>query len=172
MIIAERLPKTYGPKTAVDGISFTVQPGKVTGFLGPNGAGKSTTMRMIVGLDRPTDGTVTVNGRPQRPAPVTADRGRRPARGPTTTSRGPCWTGSSTACWWRCLSLAFLAPGQGSALMPRTAVTSQSGPKASPGTWHRAGNYVPLAGIAGAGWTATWPLAKCRKRRSDLDFPR
>lgn len=48
MITAEKLGKTYGPKTAVDGISFTVQPGKVTGFLAPNGAGKSTTMRLIV----------------------------------------------------------------------------------------------------------------------------
>ncbi len=64
MIVAEDLTKTYGPKTAVDGISFTVRPGQVTGFLGPNGAGKSTTMRMIVGLDRPTSGSVTVNGRP------------------------------------------------------------------------------------------------------------
>jgi ABC-2 type transport system ATP-binding protein len=64
MIIAENLTKKYGDKTAVDGISFTVQPGKVTGFLGPNGAGKSTTMRMIVGLDHPTSGAVTVNGRP------------------------------------------------------------------------------------------------------------
>ena len=63
MIIAENLTKTYGPKTAVDGISFTVAPGKVTGFLGPNGAGKSTTMRMVVGLDHPTSGGVTVNGR-------------------------------------------------------------------------------------------------------------
>ncbi len=64
MIEAHGLTKSYGKKTAVSGISFTVQPGKVTGFLGPNGAGKSTTMRMIVGLDRPTAGTVTVNGRP------------------------------------------------------------------------------------------------------------
>ncbi|HEY0185981.1 MAG TPA: ABC transporter ATP-binding protein [Cellulomonas sp.] len=64
MIEAHGLTKTYGKKTAVSGISFTVQPGKVTGFLGPNGAGKSTTMRMIMGLDRPTAGTVTVNGRP------------------------------------------------------------------------------------------------------------
>src|SRR4051812_36978419 len=64
MIEAHELTKRYGQKVAVDGISFTVQPGKVTGFLGPNGAGKSTTMRMIVGLDRPTHGTVTVNGRP------------------------------------------------------------------------------------------------------------
>ncbi|MGL3807476.1 ABC transporter ATP-binding protein [Paeniglutamicibacter sp. R2-26] len=63
MIRAEALAKAYGTKQAVGGVSFTVQPGKVTGFLGPNGAGKSTTMRMIVGLDRPTSGTVTVNGR-------------------------------------------------------------------------------------------------------------
>jgi ABC-2 type transport system ATP-binding protein len=64
MITAEGLTKRYGAKTAVDHISFTVQPGQVTGFLGPNGAGKSTTMRMIVGLDRPSDGSVTVNGMP------------------------------------------------------------------------------------------------------------
>ena len=63
MIEAHALTKRYGDKTAVDDISFTVPPGSVTGFLGPNGAGKSTTMRMIVGLDRPTSGTVTVNGK-------------------------------------------------------------------------------------------------------------
>ncbi|MCU1421711.1 MAG: transporter ATP-binding protein [Microbacteriaceae bacterium] len=62
MIEAVGLTKRYGAKTAVDGIDFTVRPGMVTGFLGPNGAGKSTTMRLIVGLDRPTSGTVTVNG--------------------------------------------------------------------------------------------------------------
>lgn len=64
MIEAHDLTKKYGDKVAVDNISFTVHPGSVTGFLGPNGAGKSTTMRMIVGLDRPTAGTVTVNGQP------------------------------------------------------------------------------------------------------------
>jgi ABC-2 type transport system ATP-binding protein len=64
MIEAIGLTKRYGRTTAVDGVSFTVQPGKVTGFLGPNGAGKSTTMRMIVGLDRPSGGTVTIDGRP------------------------------------------------------------------------------------------------------------
>jgi ABC-2 type transport system ATP-binding protein len=64
MIKAEGLIKRYGAKTAVNDISFTVKPGMVTGFLGPNGAGKSTTMRMIVGLDRPTSGSVTVNGKP------------------------------------------------------------------------------------------------------------
>jgi ABC-2 type transport system ATP-binding protein len=63
MIEIERLVKRYGEKTAVDGLSFTVRPGVVTGFLGPNGAGKSTTMRMIVGLDAPTSGWVKVNGR-------------------------------------------------------------------------------------------------------------
>lgn len=64
MIEAAGLTKRFGDKTAVDGISFAVQPGKVTGFLGPNGAGKSTTMRLIVGLDRPTSGTVSVNAKP------------------------------------------------------------------------------------------------------------
>ncbi|MBO3083744.1 ABC transporter ATP-binding protein [Cellulomonas fengjieae] len=63
MIEANGLTKRYGSRNVVDGMSFTVQPGKITGFLGPNGAGKSTTMRMVVGLDRPTGGTVTVNGR-------------------------------------------------------------------------------------------------------------
>jgi ABC-2 type transport system ATP-binding protein len=64
MIEAVGLTKRYGDKLAVDQLSFSVQPGQVTGFLGPNGAGKSTTMRMILGLDAPTSGTVTVNGRP------------------------------------------------------------------------------------------------------------
>ncbi|MEU8973362.1 ABC transporter ATP-binding protein [Streptomyces monashensis] len=64
MIEAQQLTKRYGEKTAVDGLDFTVKPGTVTGFLGPNGAGKSTTMRMIVGLDAPTSGSVTVNGQP------------------------------------------------------------------------------------------------------------
>ncbi|MCH0565887.1 MULTISPECIES: ATP-binding cassette domain-containing protein [unclassified Streptomyces] len=62
MIEARQLTKRYGEKTAVDGLDFTVKPGTVTGFLGPNGAGKSTTMRMVVGLDAPTSGSVTVNG--------------------------------------------------------------------------------------------------------------
>lgn len=72
LIAAEALVKRYGTKVAVDAIDFTVKPGRITGFLGPNGAGKSTTMRMIVGLDRPTTGTVTVNGRSYRehPAPL------------------------------------------------------------------------------------------------------
>ncbi|BCW38431.1 multidrug ABC transporter ATP-binding protein [Arthrobacter sp. StoSoilA2] len=64
MIEATGLTKVYGEKTAVGGVSFTVQAGRVTGFLGPNGAGKSTTMRMIMGLDTPTAGSVTVNGEP------------------------------------------------------------------------------------------------------------
>ncbi|WP_426187214.1 ABC transporter ATP-binding protein [Microbacterium sp. TWP3-1-2b2] len=66
MITAEGLTKRFGDKTAVQDVSFTVQPGTVTGFLGPNGAGKSTTMRMIVGLDKPTSGRTTVNGQEYR----------------------------------------------------------------------------------------------------------
>ena len=64
MIEAESLTKRYGATLAVDDLSFSVPPGQVTGFLGPNGAGKSTTMRMILGLDAPDSGAVTVNGRP------------------------------------------------------------------------------------------------------------
>jgi len=66
MIEIDALTKRYGRTTAVSDLTFTVQPGTVTGFLGPNGAGKSTTMRMILGLDEPTSGSVTVNGRPPR----------------------------------------------------------------------------------------------------------
>jgi ABC-2 type transport system ATP-binding protein len=64
VIEAKNLTKRYGGKLAVDDLTFTVRPGVVTGFLGPNGAGKSTTMRLILGLDRATSGSVTVNGRP------------------------------------------------------------------------------------------------------------
>jgi len=64
VIEVSELTKRYGAKTAVDRLSFTVRPGRVTGFLGPNGAGKSTTLRMILGLDAPTAGTATVSGVP------------------------------------------------------------------------------------------------------------
>ena len=72
VIVAEGLTKDYGDKRAVDDLSFTVRPGLVTGFLGPNGSGKSTTMRLILGLDAPTSGRVSVNGKPYRdhPAPL------------------------------------------------------------------------------------------------------
>ncbi|MGW4378477.1 ATP-binding cassette domain-containing protein [Kitasatospora sp. NPDC004531] len=62
MIEVNELTKRYGRTVAVDGLTFTVRPGRVTGFLGPNGAGKSTTLRMIIGLNEPTGGTVTVGG--------------------------------------------------------------------------------------------------------------
>ncbi|MEU3460503.1 ATP-binding cassette domain-containing protein [Streptomyces sp. NPDC006733] len=64
MIEASHLTKRYGDTVAVDGLTFTVRPGTVTGFLGPNGAGKSTTLRMILGLNAPTGGSVTVDGVP------------------------------------------------------------------------------------------------------------
>jgi ABC-2 type transport system ATP-binding protein len=61
-IEAQGLTKRYGDTLAVDGLTFTIEPGRVTGFLGPNGAGKSTTMRLVLGLDAPSAGTVTVAG--------------------------------------------------------------------------------------------------------------
>jgi len=72
MIEAHGLVKRYGSTMAVDDLSFSIRPGMVTGFLGPNGAGKTTTMRMILGLDAPTQGSVTVGGRSYRdlPAPM------------------------------------------------------------------------------------------------------
>jgi ABC-2 type transport system ATP-binding protein len=72
MIETTQLTKRYGHKLAVDRLSVQIRPGRVTGFLGPNGAGKSTTMRLILGLDAPTGGSATVNGRPYRqlPAPL------------------------------------------------------------------------------------------------------
>jgi ABC-2 type transport system ATP-binding protein len=70
MIQAVGLTKRYGDRLAVDHADFSVEPGTVTGFLGPNGAGKSTTMRMILGLDRPTAGSVTIGGRPYRDLPI------------------------------------------------------------------------------------------------------
>ena len=72
MIEIRNLTKRYGRTTAVDHLTVTVQPGRVTGFLGPNGAGKSTTMRAVVGLDRPTDGEVLIAGRryAEHPAPL------------------------------------------------------------------------------------------------------
>jgi ABC-2 type transport system ATP-binding protein len=64
MIAVSELVKRYGTTTALDGLSFTVRPGHVTGFLGPNGAGKSTTLRILIGLNAPTSGSATIDGRP------------------------------------------------------------------------------------------------------------
>ena len=66
MIVVNGLRKRFGSHTALDGMTFTVEPGQVTGFVGPNGAGKSTTMRVILGLDAPDAGTALVGGRPYR----------------------------------------------------------------------------------------------------------
>ena len=72
MIEIDHVTKRYGDKVAIEDLTFTVQPGVITGFLGPNGAGKSTTMRVILGLDRADGGAATVNGRPYKdlPAPL------------------------------------------------------------------------------------------------------
>ncbi len=85
MIEARELTKRYGDTTVVHALSFTIAPARVTGFLGPHGAGKSTTMRMIMGLDWPTSGTVTLNGKPYRQhcarLPLAVTCNRRPRRG-------------------------------------------------------------------------------------------
>ena len=82
MIEAHGLVKRYGSTMAVNDLSFSIRPGVVTGFLGPNGAGKTTTMRMILGLDAPTQGSVTVGGQLPRPA------GRRAGQQPSGSGRG------------------------------------------------------------------------------------
>jgi ABC-2 type transport system ATP-binding protein len=64
LIEARGITKSYAGKTAVESLSFTVEPGRVTGFLGPNGSGKSTTMRLLLGLDKPDAGTALIAGRP------------------------------------------------------------------------------------------------------------
>jgi len=105
MIEAHELTKRYGDTTAVHSLSFTIAPGTVTGFPGPNGAGNSTTMRMIMGLDRPTSGTVTVNGKPYRQhrSPLREVGGLleasacTPAAAPAHTCARAC-SGSASSC--------------------------------------------------------------------------
>src|SRR3974390_3468678 len=87
MIKVQNLAKTFGPKRAVDGVSFSVERGEVLGFLGPNGAGKSTTMRMITGFIPPTAGTVQVAGFDMVENPIPAKRliGYLPENAPAYT---------------------------------------------------------------------------------------
>src|SRR3954468_10350175 len=103
MIEARGLTKRYGDKVAVDGLSFTVRPGVVTGFLGPNGAGKSTTMRMILGLDRPSAGSVTVNGHRYADSTAPLREGGALLEAPGWR-RGPCTRAAppaTTCAGWR-----------------------------------------------------------------------
>ena len=88
MIEAHGLVKRYGSTMAVDDLSFSIRPGMVTGFLGPNGAGKTTTMRMILGLDAPTQGSLTVGGHSYRdlPAPM------REVGALIAAEAAPCWS--------------------------------------------------------------------------------
>jgi ABC-2 type transport system ATP-binding protein len=107
MIQVQGLTKRYGDKVAVEDLSFVVQPGRVTGFLGPNGAGKSTTMRLILGLDAPTRGSATVNGKPTASTPrpwVRSPGCWRPAR--STPAAAP-----TTTCWPSPRPAASPAPG-------------------------------------------------------------
>ena len=112
MIVIDHISKQYGQQVAVDDLSFSVKPGVVTGFLGPNGAGKSTTMRMIIGLDRPDSGQITIDGRHYAEHRArcmwsahcsTPRRSTRPGRPATTCSRSAPPPASpragSTKCW-------------------------------------------------------------------------
>ena len=99
MITLDSVTRRYGDFTAVDHVSFTAHPGRVTGFLGPNGAGKSTTMRIIVGLTHPTTGDATVSGRyVDLPNPVRrwACCSTRPRNTPGAPARRPSPSPSST----------------------------------------------------------------------------
>jgi energy-coupling factor transporter ATP-binding protein EcfA2 len=91
VIEAEGLVKRYGATTAVDGLTFTVQPGKVTGFLGPNGSGKSTAMRLILGLDMPDAGVTRIDGHPYRDLrwPLREVGSMLEARARAAAGRGP-----------------------------------------------------------------------------------
>ena len=106
MIVARALTKDYGDKRAVDGLDFTVRPGVVTGFLGPNGSGKSTTMRLILGLDAPTSGEATVNGKRYR------DHARRFTRLVRCSRRDRCIPAAppTTICSPSRRRTAFLVP--------------------------------------------------------------
>ena len=118
MITIDSLTKKYGRTTVVDGVSFVARPGRVTGFLGPNGAGKSTTMRMVVGLTKPTSGSATVAGRrfadlpnPGREIGVMLDASAQHAgpHGPRDPHRSPsrCWACPAAAST-RCSTLVSL----------------------------------------------------------------
>ena len=89
MITVESLTRKYGRYTAVDHVSFSAQPGRVTGFLGPNGAGKSTTLRVVVGLTSPTSGTATINGDSSPTSPTPASRWASFSTPPPSTRVAP-----------------------------------------------------------------------------------
>ena len=102
------LSKHFGPVVAVDNLSFTVEPGRVTGFLGPNGSGKTTTLRMLLGLVHPSAGTATIAGRTYQDL----ENPRRP----------------SAPCWRRPASTRRGAPAPTCAWRPAPAATTRSGP--------------------------------------------
>lgn len=105
------LTKRFGSLTAVDHLSFAIEPGQVVGFLGPNGAGKTTSLRMLLGLVAPTSGTATINGQAYRELPDPCTQWERPSSRPSPTrAAAPATTSASTrspvACpspeWTRC----------------------------------------------------------------------
>ncbi|GAA3214409.1 ABC transporter ATP-binding protein [Dactylosporangium siamense] len=126
MIDVHRLTKRYGSRTAVDDLSFTVRPGRVTGFLGPNGAGKSTTIRMLLALTTPSSGSAAVNGRPYRRLhtplrEVGAVLDAAGAHGGRTAFRHLCWLAASNG----------LPRRRATEVLERTGLTSVAGRRVS-----------------------------------------
>ncbi|HEY1820053.1 MAG TPA: ATP-binding cassette domain-containing protein [Trebonia sp.] len=126
IIRAQGLVKRYGPVTAVDGLSFEVQPGTVTGFLGPNGAGKTTTLRMLLGLVTPDEGTATIDGLPYRDLPEPLHR-----------------VGAV-------LEASSFHPGRTARAHLRIQALAAQADQARAG-WHRVDDVLELVGLADAG---------------------
>jgi ABC-2 type transport system ATP-binding protein len=126
IIRAQGLVKRYGPVTAVDGLSFEVQPGTVTGFLGPNGAGKTTTLRMLLGLVTPDEGTATIDGLPYRDLPEPLHR-----------------VGAV-------LEASSFHPGRTARAHLRIQALAARADQARAG-WHRVDDVLELVGLADAG---------------------
>jgi ABC-type multidrug transport system ATPase subunit len=104
VIEARNLSKRYGAKLAVDGLAFTVSPGKVTGLLGPDGAGKTTTMRLLLGLARPDSGEARIDGTLDEPV-----NGLDPAGHQEAADLLSPWQGFGVCCLWTALLLAAAA---------------------------------------------------------------
>ena len=159
MIEAQELTKRYGGTTAVHSLSFTIAPGTVTGFLGPNGAGKSTTMRMIMGLDRPTSGTVTVTAsptgstvpRPQDAHPRRAGQRARP-RGRAVDPPARARPGRR-----RTNRLPLLAPDERDVLDPSSSWWSAAVASSPPARSSRSSTPSPTPLCCAASSPPLWP---------------
>ena len=191
-IVVDRLTKKFGSLTAVDDLSFTVAPGRVTGFLGPNGAGKTTTLRMLLGLVRPTSGTATIGGeryaelpQPQRVVGAALEAavfhpGRTRSQPPARAGRRPASTSRRVDEVLEMVGLADaaagapggysmgmrqrLGAGRGPAGRPAGAAARRAGQRARPGG-DRAG-CAASCDTSPARAARSWSPATCCRRSS------